>query len=72
MEFKAIFAKLVDRYLVGRTSLRVKFNANGQVIIVEVMDNVHWVYDAAMTKEFASFSTKRMGNSKEMQLILEK
>jgi Ca-activated chloride channel family protein len=72
MEFKAIFSKLVKTYLDTHKNLRIKFNAKGQVVGVEKMENGQWVYDTSITKEFIDFSTKRIRITKKMVLTLTK
>ncbi len=72
MEFKGIYFALVDEYLAKHESLRVKFNAKGEIIRIERMENGKWIPSEEMTQEFANFSTKTLNLDKQMVLTLTK
>lgn len=72
MEFKAIYSKLVTKFLEEHKGLRISFNAIGEVIKVEKMKNGQWVLVETLTKEFSKFSNKRLSLNQEMTLIIKK
>ena len=72
MEFKAIYSKLVNKYLEKYECLRVKFNAKGEVIRIEKKENGKWILDETLRKEFEAFSIKTMCLNKELTLTLKK
>ncbi len=72
MEFKMIYTKLVDTYLEKYEGLRIKFNAKGQVMSIEKMENGKWVSDSGLIHEFEAFSTRKMRLDQEMILTLKK
>ncbi len=70
LEFKGLYSKLVNKYLATYESLRVRFNAKGEIIRIERMENGKWVSSEEMTRAFAKFSTKTLNLDKEMILTL--
>jgi len=72
MEFKAIYSKLVNKYLKKYSMFRIKFNAQGQVIGIETIKNGAWLLDAQSTKEFAAFSTLPIKVNVPMTLTIKK
>ncbi len=72
MAFKAIYAKLVSKYLNKYTNLRVKFNAEGKVIGIEIFENGLWVFNTEITKAFTQGSPKTLQINKEVTLTIKK
>lgn len=72
MSFKAIYSKLIYKYLEKYDGIRVTFSAKGNVIGVEKRENGKWVLDETMLKEFETFSKKKIQLQKEMTLTLKK
>ena len=70
MEFKVIYSKLVEELLKKHQSIRIKFDARGQITSVEIMKSGQWIFDETLTKELTGFSEKRMGIAKETTIIL--
>lgn len=70
MEFRAMYSKLVTKYLEKYESLRVKFNAQGKVIRVEKMENGKWVLAASITREFSECSANLLDINQEMTLTI--
>lgn len=72
MAFKAIYSKLVDRCLDQYEQVRIQFNAKGQIIRVEKMENERWVYDNALANEFITHSNKQMNLPTKLIVTLKK
>jgi len=72
MEFKAIYTKLVTKYLKKYNSLRVKFNAQGKVVRIEVLKNGKWIFATHITQEFATYSVKPLRLQKETIVTIRK
>jgi len=72
MNFKAIYSKLVNKYLERYSSLRIKFNAEGKIISIEKLEQGKWIFDEVLVKEFAALSVQKMTLGKKMTLTLKK
>mgnify|MGYP001791272395 CR=1 FL=1 len=72
MEFKAIYSTLVNKYLEKYESLRIRFNAEGKVIRVEVKEHGKWVYSYPIIREFSKASIKALNINKGITLTLKK
>ncbi|WP_346881790.1 VIT and VWA domain-containing protein [uncultured Algibacter sp.] len=72
MEFKAIYSKLIIKHLKKHESLRIKFDAQGSIINIEVLKNGQWLHDVNITKAFIGFSTKKLSINKSMTLTIKK
>jgi len=72
MEFKAIYTKLVTKHLKKYNSLRVKFNAQGKVVRIEVLENGKWIFATHITQEFATYSVKPLRLQKETIVTIRK
>ncbi|MEE9361989.1 MAG: VIT and VWA domain-containing protein [Cellulophaga sp.] len=58
MMFKAIYSKLVKKYLLLHAELRLKFDANGVLLGVEVKENNIWKLDNKLTTTFLNSAVK--------------
>ncbi len=72
MEFKALYSKLVTKYLKQYESLRVRFNAEGKVIRVEVLENGKWMYAYPIIKEFSKTTIKTVAINRGITLIINR
>ncbi len=71
MEFKVLYSKLVKKYLQEYESLRIKFNASGNIIGVEVFKHGTWSQTSAIFKEFSGLSVKPLNLNKSITLTLK-
>ena len=71
MEFKVLYSKLVRKYLQEYESLRIKFNASGNITEVEVLNKGTWSQTSAIFKEFTRLSIKPLNINKSMILTLK-
>ncbi len=72
MEFKALYSKLVTKYLKTYESLRVKFNAQGKVVSIEVLENGKWIFTTTITQEFSKYTTQPLHLNKETVVTIKK
>lgn len=72
MEFKFLYKELVKKHLKQYESIRIRFNAEGKVIRVEVLENGKWVYTYALIKEFSKSTIKTLNINKGMTLTVRR
>jgi len=72
MEFKALYTTLVTKYLKQYDSLRIKFNAEGEITEIEVLDHGTWVYASSVFKEFTGLSVKTLDVNRSITLTLKR
>ena len=72
MEFKVLYSALVSKYLKQYDSLRIKFNAEGEITEIEVLDHGSWVYASSVFKEFTGLSVKKLNVNRSITLTLKR
>lgn len=72
MSFKAIYSKLVNKYLQQYSELRVNFNAQGKIMSIEKLQNGQWVISKDITDEFSKLSAQSITIHKPMTITLKK
>ncbi len=72
MEFKVLYSKLVTKFLKKYKSLRIRFNGEGKIIRVEVLEKGKWVYAYPIIKELSNASAKTLRINKSMTLTLKR
>ena len=60
IEFKALYTTLATKYLKQYESLRIKFNTEGEITEIEVLDHGTWVYKLSVLKEFMGLSVNTL------------
>lgn len=70
MEFKVMYSELVTKYLEKYESLRIKFNAQGKVVVAEKLENGKWISEEKIRLDFAEITMKSV--QREMTLTLKK
>ncbi len=72
MEFKAIYSKLVRKYLEKYEGLQITFNKEGEVIQIQKMEKGKWIFDETMVKELNAATLKKMRLEKQLVLTLKR
>ncbi|GGG47027.1 VIT and vWA domain-containing protein [Bizionia arctica] len=72
MEFNAQYATLVTKHLQHYKSLRIKFNAEGQITSLETLENGQWVYAQDLLIEFHRIPTKAFSVNSAITLTLNR
>ena len=72
MEFKVLYSKLVTQYLKEFESLRIKFNAKGEIVTVEVFKNGKWMYSPVIFNEFSNSTINALKINRSITLTLKK
>jgi len=72
MEFKAVYAQLVNTYLKEGASLRLFFDHNGKLLRVEKWDNSKWLLDQKLTTVLQKHCTALLSIKKPLKITLRK
>ncbi len=72
MEFKALYTQLVNTYLEKNIALRITFNSNGKLVLVEKLQEGKWIAAKSILAEFEKGAMPTLTIQKPLTLTLRK
>lgn len=71
LEFKVLYSKLVTKYLKQYESIRIKFNAKGEIEKIEVLEKGKWIISSSLLNDFIKQSIKPLKIKKSITISLK-